>query len=167
MYTLRSRYLAVPFSPNNSWKTYSLPVRARQGCLPWDWNRTEVLISNLLCCVYDRAKLHRDISTSYSITVTSHERLGPSSHWHLDYVFNRLFILTTIWKKTSNHHITVLCEGKTPVPAGGPSQRVSIAESAWRHHVALKTRFAQLYMLSETKTTLKENMLVLWLYYGG
>ena len=45
--------------------TYSLPVRARYGCLSWVWNVTEVLPLKSLCWAQYRAILHRELSKVY------------------------------------------------------------------------------------------------------
>ena len=60
---------------------------------------------------------------------------GVSNHRRLDCLFNHLFRRSQ--KKTSNHRVTGLCEGNSPVTSEFPAQRASNAENVstwWRHH---------------------------------
>ena len=60
---------------------------------------------------------------------------GVSNHQRLGCLLNRLFRCRS--NKTSELHITGLCEGNPPVTGGFPSQRASNVENVsiwWRHH---------------------------------
>ena len=64
------------------------------------------------------------------------ERDGVSNHQRLDCLLNRLFRRRS--NKTSNLHVTGLCEGNSPVTGVFPTQRASNAENIsiwWCHHV--------------------------------
>ena len=52
---------------------------------------------------------------------------GISDHWPLDYLFNRLFRLTS--KKHQGSALLTLCDGNPPVTGGFPSQRTNNSES--------------------------------------
>ena len=63
------------------------------------------------------------------------ERDGISHHQPHDYLLNRLFRRRS--KKTSEHRVTGLCVGNSPVTGEFPAQRVSNAANAfiwWRYH---------------------------------
>ena len=63
------------------------------------------------------------------------EHDGISNHRRLDYLLNHLFRLR--WKKTSELHVTGLCEGNSLVTGEFPTQRASDVEndsSLWRRH---------------------------------
>ena len=62
------------------------------------------------------------------ITVTSYERHGIFNYQHFDYLFNRLFRLTS--KKISKPVSLALCERNPPVTGGFPSQRASNVKNA-------------------------------------
>ena len=67
------------------------------------------------------------------------ERNDVSNHRRLDGLLNRL--LSRRSKKTSKLHVTVLCEGNSPLTGEFPSQRASNAENVsiwWRHHDSLR-----------------------------
>ena len=63
------------------------------------------------------------------------EHLSISNHRLLDFLFNRLFRLTST--KTSKPALLALCEGNPPVTGQFPSQRASSAKTLsiwWRRH---------------------------------
>ena len=60
---------------------------------------------------------------------------GVSNHQPHDCILKRLFRRRS--KKASKHHVTVHCEGNSPVTGELPAQRASCAEYVsiwWRHH---------------------------------
>ena len=83
----------------------------------------------------------RSFRSTKQITVTWHGRHDASNQQENDYLFNRAFRLTT--NKISKSNITrTLCDGKSPVTNGFPTQRASNTGRvmSWPHHVSIEVQ---------------------------
>ena len=109
--------------------THSLPVRTTYGCLSWVPSLTEVLSTNLLCCVQYGVILYRDLSRVYSIRkliqatgppyLSSHPGYLREPHWLLlglpdisrvtQQVWSTSMVYLPAWRKTWAWHILGWC----------------------------------------------------------
>ena len=120
--------------------------------LRWDWISASYLIepilyitwvisSKILTIVFHSLSRRASfgafsVSSIHSITLWRHnERHGISNHQPHDCLLNCLFRRRS--KKTSNLHVTGLCEGNSLVTGEFPTQRASNTENIsiwWCHH---------------------------------
>ena len=99
--------------------------------------------ANSNCLVIGSFFLSGDAYTIFSIKICTcslqlhnNERDGVSNHQRYNCLLNRLFRHRS--KKILKFHVTVFCEGNSPVTGEFPTQMASNAEKvsiSWRHHV--------------------------------